>query len=385
MEVDLSTLAAHAGARHEHGGPSATPIHPASFYLSAGDPADVPYAYGRHGNPTWEALESALGQLESARALVFASGQAASLALVLALATGATTTAVAASPGGASLGARRRFVLPHDGYYGTRKLADLLRPLGIEPVIVDMTELVSVERALTAAPSVLWAESPTNPYLRVLDLRALATLAKGAGSPFVVDNTTATAALQRPLDLGADATITSLTKAVSGHSDVVLGAIATRKDSIYDAARNWRANAGLIAGPFEAWAALRGLKTLPLRLARQSESALALAEHLVTHPKVARVHHPAVDPRSRALAERQMSGGFGPLLSFEVRGGADEADRVVAAARLIRPGTSFGGVESSWERRARWTSETAPPNLIRLSVGIEAVADLSDDLDRALA
>ncbi|MCE9593880.1 MAG: PLP-dependent transferase [Planctomycetes bacterium] len=368
MEVDLNTLAAHAGSRHDSGAPSATPIQPASFYLSSGDPGDLAYAYGRHGNPTWEALESGLGDLEGARSLVFASGQAAALALMLSLADG-----------------RARFVLPDGGYYGTRKLLDLLRPRGLEFVNVDMTDLAAVELALTATPSILWAESPTNPFLRVLDLRALATLARAAGAPFVVDNTTATAALQRPLDLGADATITSLTKSVSGHSDVVLGSIATRKSSILDAARNWRANAGLIAGPFEAWVALRGLKTLPLRIARQSENALSLAEHLVTHPQVARVYHPAVDPRSKTLAEVQMRGGFGPLFSFEVKGDAGVADRVVAGARLIRPGTSFGGVETSWERRARWASETAPPNLIRVSAGIEAIEDLVQDIDRALA
>lgn len=367
MQVDLDTLAAHAGDRHESGAPSAPPIHAASFYLSSGDPADAPYAYGRHGNPTWEALEAALGALEGARSLVFASGQAAALSLMFALAP-----------------ERKRVVLAHDGYYGTRKLVDLLRPFGLEPVTVDLAQLALVERELASAPSVLWAESPTNPLLRVLDLGALSALAKSAGAPFVVDNTTATAALQRPLDLGADATVTSLTKAVSGHSDVVLGSIATRNDRIYDVARNWRANAGLVAGPFEAWIALRGLKTLPLRIARQSASALALAEHLVTHPKVARVHHPAVDPRSKDLAERQMRG-FGPLVSFELHGGRAEADRVVASARLIRPGTSFGGVESSWERRARWASESAPEGLIRLSVGIEALDDLLSDIDSALA
>ncbi len=368
MELDPYTVAAHAGSPRELGSPSAPGIAAASFYLSEGDPTKVPYAYGRHGNPTWEALESALGELENARALIFASGQAAALALMLHLSE-----------------SRARFVVPSDGYYGTRKLGSMLERHGVELISLDLSDFDAVERALTAKPSVLWAETPTNPFLRVVDLRRLAVLARAAGSPFVVDNTTATAALQKPLDLGADVTITSLTKAASGHSDVVLGSIATRKDELLDALRNWRANGGMIAGPFEAWAVLRGLKTLPLRIARQSESAYAFAEHLVTHPKVAKVYYPPIDRDSKKIAESQMRGGFGPLVSFEVKGGAAEADRVVDAARIIRPGTSFGGVESSWERRARWTSETAPPNLIRVSIGIEDIGDLVGDLDRALA
>lgn len=368
MSLDPSTLAAHAGSSLAQGAPSAPAIHLAAYYVSAGDPTQLEYAYGRHGNPTWEALESALGELEGARALLFSSGQAAALALMLVLTE-----------------QRPRVVLPHDGYYGSRKLAQMLQTRGVEPSIVDMGDLGAVERALTGRPSVLWAETPTNPFLRVLDLRRLSALARAAGSPMVVDNTTATPALQLPLDMGADATITSLTKSASGHADVLLGSVATRGDELFERLRNWRSNGGMIPGPFEAWAALRGLKTLPLRIARSSENALALARHLAAHAKVERVHYPSLDPATREVALQQMQHGFGPLLSFEIRGGAYDADRVVGAARLVKPGTSFGGVESSWERRARWASESAPENLIRMSVGIEAPADLIADVDRALA
>ena len=303
--------------------------------------------------------------------MAFASGQAASMALMLALAPG-----------------RERIVLPNDGYYGGRVLADRLRPHGAVPVPVDLQDLAAVERVLTgdgSAPSVLWAETPTNPLLRVADLARLGALAAAAGAPMVVDNTVATGLLQRPLEVGATASLYSLTKSVSGHSDVILGAVVSRDAELLAALRAWRSSGGGIPGPFEAWLALRGLKTLPLRMARQSHSALAIARHLAGHPRVAAVHYPGIDTSTSEVARRQMPDGFGPLLSFEVTpGNANAADTVVASSRLILPATSFGGVESTWERRARWPAETAPAGLIRLSVGVEPAADLITDLDHAL-
>jgi len=276
-------------------------------------------------------------------------------------------------------------VLAEDGYYGGRVLADRLRPHGAAPVLVDLRDLAAVERALAGAPSVLWAETPTNPLLRVADLARLGALASAAGAPMVVDNTVATGLLQRPLEAGATASLYSLTKAISGHSDVILGAVVSRDQDLLAALRAWRSSGGGIPGPLEAWLALRGLKTLPLRMARQSASALAIAAHLADHPRVAAVHYPGVDKATSELARRQMAGGFGPLLSFEViPDDAEAADKVVAASRLILPATSFGGVESTWERRARWPAETAPAGLIRLSVGIEPAADLITDIDYAL-
>jgi cystathionine gamma-synthase len=211
----------------------------------------------------------------------------------------------------------------------------------------------------------------------------------------IVDNTVATGLLQRPLEAGAAASLYSLTKAVSGHSDVILGAVVSRDQDLLAALRAWRSSGGGIPGPFEAWLALRGLKTLPLRIARQSDSALAIARHLTGHPRVAAVHYPGVDKSIAELARRQMPRGFGPLLSFQVSpdsvspdsvspDSADAADKVVASSRLILPATSFGGVESTWERRARWPAETAPAGLIRLSVGVEPAADLITDIDQAL-
>jgi len=362
----------HAGTERVAGQPATPPLAPASIYVSQGAPRPG-RDYGRDGNPGWEALEQALGGLEEAEAVAFASGQAASMALMLALAPG-----------------RERIVLPEDGYYGGRVLADRLRPYSTRPVPVDLQDLAAVERELTAAPSLLWAETPTNPLLRVADLTRLAEIAAAAGAPMVVDNTVATGLLQRPLDAGATASLYSLTKSVSGHSDVVLGAVVSRDAGLLADVRAWRSSGGGIPGPFEAWLALRGLKTLPLRIARQSASALAIAGHMAGHPRVTAVHYPGIDrpgidKTTSALARRQMPDGFGPLLSFEVMpDSADAADKVVARSRLILPATSFGGVESTWERRARWPAETAPPGLIRLSVGVEPVADLIADIDQAL-
>lgn len=363
-----STRLVHAGLPRAEGSPSAPPIVTGSFFTSAGDPESAAYSYTRHGNPTWEVLEAALEALEEATALVFASGQAAGLALVLALTED-----------------RRRLVFPSDGYFGMRTLAGLLSGRLVEPVPVDLQDLDAVRAAVVAGPSLLWAETPTNPLLRVMDLDALAAIAAEEGAPMVVDNTVATAVLQRPLEHGAIATLTSLTKIASGHSDLLLGSVATRDETLAGRLRAWRGAGGGIAGPFEAWAAHRGLRTLGLRVERQSETALAVARHLEAHGRVRAVHYPGLDGPDHSVAARQMRGGFGPLLSFELDGDAAAAEAVVSGARLVRPGTSFGGVESSWERRARWAGEDAVESLIRMSVGIEAAEDLLADLDAALA
>jgi cystathionine beta-lyase/cystathionine gamma-synthase len=194
----------------------------------------------------------------------------------------------------------------------------------------------------------------------------------------------ATGLLQRPLDLGAVASLCSLTKSASGHSDVIAGAVMTRDALLADELRVWRTLGGGILGPLEAWLAVRGLRTLPLRIERQSANALAIAEYLARHPRVTAVHYPGVGD-DVDVARAQMQRGFGPLLSFEIDGTAADADAVVAASRLIVPATSFGGVESAWERRGRWQGETAPAALIRLSAGIEPAADLVADIDGALA
>jgi cystathionine beta-lyase/cystathionine gamma-synthase len=361
VSADASLV--HAGSLRTAGAPSTQPPVLSSILTSQGEPR--PGDYGRGGNPSWQVLEQALGELENAEAVLFASGQAAAMALLLALAPG-----------------REKILLPCDGYYNVRALAARLRPHGAGPVLVDLDDHLKIARELDSAPGVLWAETPANPLLRVADLAALGSLARAARAPMVVDNTVATGLLQQPLEFGAVASLCSLTKSASGHSDVILGAVTTRDPALAAALRDWRSLGGGIAGPMESWLALRGLKTLPLRIARQSDSALAIARHLAGHPRVRAVHYPGVE--SPALARRQMPGGSGPLLSFEVAAGGAAAEEVVRASRLIVPATSFGGVESTWERRARWAGETAPEGLIRLSAGLEPAADLIGDIDDAL-
>jgi cystathionine beta-lyase/cystathionine gamma-synthase len=366
-ERSAESALVHSGTRHERGQPVVPPPLLTSIFVSAGDPGDNP-AYARNGNPTWQAVEEALGALEQAETVLFSSGQAASMALMLALAEG-----------------RERILLPADGYYNARVLAAKLLPYGAQPVLIDLQDLGQVERELRRGPALLWAESPTNPLLRVADLTALAGLASAAGAPMIVDNTVATGMLQRPLDLGAVASLCSLTKSAAGHSDVILGAVLTRDQALLAQLRTWRTLGGGIAGPMETWLALRSLKTMPLRVERQSATALAIASHLTSHPKVTAVHYPGTCAPTLELARRQMPQGFGPLLSFEVEGGAAAADAVIAAARLIVPATSFGGAETTWERRGRWVGEAAPEALIRLSAGLEPVGDLIADIDHCLA
>jgi cystathionine gamma-synthase len=366
FDFSVESRLVHGGSGRAAGAPLGPPLVPTSVYVSQGEPGGGP-GYGRNENQGWAAVESALAAIEGpgARAVTFASGQAASMALMLALAEG-----------------RQTIVLPADGYYNTRALAGRLRPFGARAAAVDLLDTDAVAAALRAGPAVLWAETPTNPLLRVADLTALAAVAAAAGAPFVVDNTVATGLLQKPLDFGAVASVYSLTKAVSGHSDVLGGAVVTRDAALASAVLAWRTDGGAIPGPFESWLVLRGLKTLDLRISRASASALSVATFLAGHPRVTAVHYPGL-PAS-AAASKQMPRGFGPLLSFEVSGTAADADAVVAAARLVVPATSFGGVESSWERRARWPAETAPETLIRLSCGIEPVEDLLADLAAAL-
>jgi cystathionine gamma-synthase len=366
MEFSAEARLIHAGTERAAGSPIAPPLTPTSTYVSQGEP-DPARGYGRAGNPGWDAVEDALAAIEGpgSTAVTFASGQAASMALMLALAPG-----------------RQRIVFPSDGYYNTRALAAKLRPHGAEAVAVDLLDLRAVEAELRAAPAVLWAETPTNPLLRVADLAALGEIAAAAGAPFVVDNTVATALLQKPLEFGALASVYSLTKSLSGHSDVLGGAVVTADAELAATVREWRTAGGAIPGPFESWLVLRGLKTLPLRIERQSSNALAIARYLAGQPRVRAVYYPGLS--SDPLIKTQLPNGSGCLLSFELSGTAADADAVVARAQLIVPSTSFGGVESTWERRGRWAAETAPPTLIRLSAGIEPAADLIADLAQAL-
>lgn len=354
----------------EPGAPVSPPLQLSSTFVGAGTvPPGQPF-YGRVDNATWDACEQALGVLEGAPrgATLFASGMAA------------ISAALDLVPDGGTL------VAPDAAYNTTLELAEALQARGrLRLVRVDVADTAAATRAAADA-DVVWLESPTNPLLQVADLAACAAAARAAGALTVVDSTFATPLVQRPLELGADVVVHSVTKYLSGHSDLLLGATVTADSDLGARLRTHRRLHGAVPGPFEAWLALRGLRTLGVRLERAQESALELAQRLREHPAVERVRYPGLeDDPGHDLARRQMRG-YGAMLAVEVAGGATAADAVVDAVRLWLPATSLGGVESMVERRRRHGNEptTVPEGLLRLSVGVEDVEDLWADLDAAL-
>jgi cystathionine gamma-lyase len=338
----------------------------AATYHAPGDPAQVPFTYGRFHNPTWTAYERALSELEGGGALVFGSGMAAVTAVFGTL----------LSPGDT-------IVMPSDSYYTGRVLLDgYFARVG-----------VLVRQAPTAGEGQLehlkgarlvWLESPSNPGLDVCDIARLCQAAHAEGALVAVDNTTATPLGQRPLALGADFTVSSDTKAMSGHADVLLGHVAARQTQWLDQLRTWRSQTGAIAGPMETWLAHRSLATLEVRLARQCANALGIASLLSRHALVRSVRYPGLpgDP-AHPVARAQMQS-FGPVVSFTLPSRA-HAERFLSSVRLIAEATSFGGVHTSAERRARWGGDVVPEGFIRLSAGLEALDDLAADLEQALA
>jgi len=292
------------------------------------------YAYGRWGNPTWSALEEALGLLEGGRALVFGSGQAALAAVLETLPVGATV------------------LLPSTAYLGTRGLlADLATRQRLRPRAVDVTDTTAVLAAVPGA-HMLWVESPTNPLLGIADLGTLLSAARQQGIPSVVDNTFARPLLQQPLQMGATAVVHSATKYIGGHSDLLCGAVVTRDEGLRSDLHARRTLHGGVAGTMEAWLALRGLRTLSLRLDRAQQNARILAERLAAHTEVTTTHYPGLPIHpGHDLAARQMAGP-GAMISFELDGAA-AADALVGRLRLVVGGTSLGGVESTIDSRDR--------------------------------
>ena len=341
------------------------PVFAAPFH-SAGDPASASHTYGRFHNPTWSLFEQALGELEGGEAVAFASGMAAVAAVL----------GTALRPGDVA-------VLPADSYYTTRLLADgFFAGVGVE-----------VRKAPTAGDAqgecldgakLLWLESPSNPGLDVCDVAALAAAAHARGALVAVDNTTATVLGQRPLALGADFSLASDTKGLTGHSDLVLGHVAARDPEWARRLRTWRTQFGSVPGPMEVWLAHRSLGTLELRLGRACANALAVARFLASRPEVRRVRYPGLpeDP-AHAVAARQMAH-FGPVVSFELPSAA-AAERFLGTCRLVLQATSFGGLQTTAERRARWGGDQVPEGFIRLSAGCEHADDLTADLGQALA
>ena len=342
-----STQAVHAGRPpHPPDQPLNTPITMASTYVAGGD-----LEYGRYANPTWTAFEDALGALEGGRCLAFSSGLAA-VATILDL-----------------VGNGQKVVAPRHAYNGSvMQLADLEARERIKAHLVDVSDTDAVIAACEGA-SLVWLESPTNPAMEVADVPAIRKAAHDAGAYVVVDNTFATPMLQRPLEWDVDLVVHSATKYIAGHSDVLMGAILTRDEELHGVLKGRRDLVGAIPGAFEAWLALRGLRTLPLRIEKAQANAQELVRRLRERDDVAEVRYP----------------GFGAMVALVLPSG-DRADFVQHATELWVYATSLGGVESTLERRRRWKTEapTIPDGLIRLSVGIEDVEDLWEDLERAL-
>ncbi|MEU4132421.1 cystathionine gamma-synthase [Streptomyces wuyuanensis] len=374
----FETLAIHAGNTADPlTGAVVPPIYQVSTYKQDGvGGLRGGYEYSRSANPTRTALEENLAALEGGRrGLAFASGLAAEDCLLRALLV----------PGD-------HVVIPNDAYGGTFRLfAKVVQRWGVEYSVADTSDPASVRAALTDRTKVIWVETPSNPLLGITDIAAVADVARAAGAKLVVDNTFASPYLQQPLALGADVVVHSLTKYMGGHSDVVGGALVTADAGLGEELAYHQNAMGAVAGPFDSWIVLRGIKTLAVRMDRHSENAARVAEMLSGHPKVTRVLYPGLEEHpGHEIAAKQMKS-FGGMVSFQVRGGEEAAVEVCNRAELFTLGESLGGVESLIEHPGRMTHASVagsalevPGDLVRLSVGIESADDLLADLKQAL-
>lgn len=371
-----ATIAAQAGGVLDADtGGVVPPIHPATTFVRGEDYAPVVEGnvYSRTAAPNGRMVEGVLATLDGAQdAMVFPSGMAAVAAVFRTL------------PAGASV------LVQSQIYWGTTAwIRDFCSRRSITLVEVEASDTDAFAAACkTHSPALAWIETPSNPWLRIVDIAACAQAVQGVGGLLVADMTTATPVLTRALDFGADIVMHSATKGLNGHSDVLAGAlgVAEKDSAIWQAIRMDRDMAGAVLGPFEAWLLLRGMRTLPLRVERMSSNAQKLAEYLFDHPAVEAVLYPGLSThKGHALATRQMTGGFGPLLSFVVKGEAQAALAAVGRLKLFHRATSLGGVESLVEHRHTIEPHTGiPEGLLRLSVGIEDAGDLIDDLGQAL-
>ena len=356
----------HAGFRtRAEPGPFLPGPQFSSTYTSPGEPADNALTYGRFHNPTWTAWENALRILEGGEAVVFSSGMAAVDAVL----------GITLRPGDA-------IVLAADCYYTIRRLAaGWFERLGIEVRLVPTRG--NAQLAALDGAKLVWVETPTNPQLDICDIASMVDAAHAQGITVSVDNTTATPYLQQPLALGADFVVASDAKAITGHSDLILGHVATRNEEKVTALRTWRTQHGAIPGPMEVWLAHRSLPTLPLRVSRQCESAMRLARQLAQRPDVTAVHYPGLAAHpGHDIACRQMRA-FGTIVSFAL-GTRARAETFLRGLTMVREATSFGGVHSMAERRARWGGDAISEGFIRFSVGCEAADDVISDVTQAL-
>ena len=354
------------------GAPSAAPGEPfapgptfAAPFHASGDPKSSPFYYGRYHNPTWSRFETALGELEGGAALAFASGMAALTAVFAAV----------LRPGDV-------VVLPSDSYYTGRNLASgWFTEMGVSVRLAPTKDGAQLEQLEGA--KLLWIETPSNPRLEVCDLAVATARARETGTLVAVDNTTPTVLGQQPLAHGADFSVASDTKAFTGHSDLVLGHVACREEEWAEKIRQWRHQTGAIPGPMEVWLAHRSLMTLDLRLERQQRNALEIVRFLRGRPDVDSPRYPGLpeDP-SHEVARRQMEY-FGPVVSFSLES-QERAEGFLEACELVHEATSFGGIHTTAERRARWGGDDVPEGFIRLSAGCEDAGDVIEDLERAL-
>jgi cystathionine gamma-synthase len=375
----FETLAIHAGQPADATtGAVVTPIYQVSTYKQDGvGGLRGGYEYSRSANPTRTALEENLAALEGGRrGLAFASGLAAEDCLLRTLLV----------PGD-------HVVIPNDAYGGTFRLfAKVVERWGVRWSVADTSDVRAVRDAVRPETKLIWVETPSNPLLGITDITALADVARQAGVRLVVDNTFASPYLQQPLALGADVVVHSLTKYMGGHSDVVGGALVTSDSELGEQLAYHQNAMGAVAGPFDAWLVMRGVKTLAVRMDRHCANAERIAEMLAAHPKVTQVYYPGLETHpGHEVAAKQMKA-FGGMVSFRVAGGEEAAVRVCDRARLFTLGESLGGVESLIEHPGRMTHASVagsalevPADLVRLSVGIEAVDDLLTDLTQALA
>ena len=360
------TLIVHAGyRRNTEPGPFLSGPQFSSTYTAPGDPAEHALTYGRFHNPTWEAWETALATLEGGQVVAYSSGMAAVAAVF----------GVTLRPGDV-------VVLPAESYYTVRSVAtNWLQTIGVQVRLAATRD--NAQAAVLDGARLLWIETPSNPQLDVCDIAALAAEARSRHILVAVDNTTATPYLQQPLALGADFVVASDSKAISGHSDLILGHVATADEQQALALRTWRTQHGAIPGPMEVWLAHRSLPTLPLRLSRQCQSAQEVSQFLDGIPGVERVYYPGLPGHpGHDVARRQMQA-FGSVLSFDL-GTRSRAESFLRGLKIVREATSFGGVHSLAERRARWGGDAIGEGFIRFSVGCEAVNDIITDIDNAL-
>lgn len=376
----FSTKAIHAGlAPDPSTGAVMTPVYLTSTFAQQAPGVHQGYDYARTANPTRSALEANLAALEEgAYGLAFASGLAAATAVLQTLSSG------------------DHVLCGQDLYGGTyRLMTQVFARFGIASSFVDATDPAAVAAAVTPATKLLWLETPSNPLLTVCDIAALARLAHAHGVTVVVDNTFASPYLQQPLTLGADLVLHSTTKYLGGHSDVVGGALVTNDEALYQTLKFLQNAVGAVPGPMDCFLVLRGIKTLALRMRQHCANALELAQHLAEHPEVLRVHYPGLpDSPWHELARRQMYA-FGGMISLELQGGAERSARFTSRTRLFTLAESLGGVESLISLPTAMTHAAIPPEqrhkaglpdaLVRLSVGLEDVEDLIEDIDQAIA